>query len=149
MKGLVARQSVLIRATPERVWKALTDPTMIRQYLFGTEAISDWKTGSPIRYRGTYEGRSYEDKGVVVRAERGNVLETTYWSSMSGLPDVPGNYKVVRYELKPEKGGGTLLTVTQDNNLTEAERDHSEQNWKVVLGMLKGLLETGDAPGSG
>jgi len=141
MKGLVARQSVLIRATPERVWKALTDPTMIRQYLFGTEAISDWKIGSPIRYQGIYEGRSYEDKGVVIRSEPGVVLETTYWSSMSGLPDIPGNYKMVRYELKPEEGGPTLLTVTQDNNATEDERTHSEGNWKMVLEKLKDLLE--------
>ena len=141
MKGLVARQSVLIRAPPERVWKALTDPTMIRQYLFGTEAISDWKIGSPIRYQGIYEGRSYEDKGVVIRSEPGVVLETTYWSSMSGLPDVPGNYKMVRYELKQEEGGPTLLTVTQDNNATEDERAHSEGNWKMVLEKLKDLLE--------
>jgi len=52
MIGLIARQSVFIKAPPERVWRALTDPEMIRQYLFGTDAESDWKVGSPIRYRG-------------------------------------------------------------------------------------------------
>jgi len=140
MTGLVARQSVFIRATPGQVWKALTDPDLIRQYLFGTEAISDWNTGSPIRYRGTYEGKSYEDKGQVIRSEPGKVLETTYWSSMSGLADRPENYKVVTYDLIPEKDG-TLVTVTQDNNLTEEERVHSEGNWKLVLEGIKKLLE--------
>ncbi|HMA06052.1 MAG TPA: SRPBCC family protein [Methanomicrobiales archaeon] len=148
MKGLVARQSVSIRAPPAEVWKALTDPDLIRQYLFGTEATSDWKAGSQIRYRGTWEGKAYEDKGVVLRAEPGKMLETTYWSSMSGLPDIPGNYRLVRYELTPEKGGGTLLTVTQDNNPTEEGRAHAEGNWKVVLEGLKRLLETGRSPGS-
>ena len=78
MKGIIARQSIVILAPPARVWKALTDPDLIRQYLFGTEAISDWKAGSPIRYRGVWEGKSYEDKGVVLRAEPGKMLETTY-----------------------------------------------------------------------
>jgi uncharacterized protein YndB with AHSA1/START domain len=140
MTGLVARQSVFIRAHPGIVWKALTDPELIRQYLFGTEATSDWRVDSPIRYRGVWEGRSYEDKGVVLRAEPGKLLETSYWSSMSGLPDVPKNYKKVRYELTPEKGG-TRLPLTQDNNATEDEREHSEGNWKMVLEGLKKVVE--------
>ena len=68
MTGLVARQSVFIAAFPGRVWKALTDPESIRQYLFGTDAESDWKAGSPVMYRGVYQGRSYEDKGTVLRS---------------------------------------------------------------------------------
>jgi uncharacterized protein YndB with AHSA1/START domain len=140
MKGLVARQSIVIQAPPARVWKALTDPALIKEYLFGTKVSSDWKAGSQIRYRGVWEGKSYEDKGIVLKAEPRKVLESTYWSSMSGLPDVPENYKVVRYELTPEQGG-TRLTVTQDNNATEAERDHSERNWKMVLEGLKELVE--------
>ena len=60
---------------------------------------------------------------------------------MSGLPDIPGNYKLVRYELTPEKGGGTLLTVTQDNNTTEEEKAHAEGNWRMVLAKLRALLE--------
>ena len=140
MRGLVARRSVFIRAHPGIVWKALTDPDMIRQYLFGTEASSDWRVDSPIRYRGVWEGKPYEDKGVVLRSEPGKLLETTYWSSMSGLPDLPGNYKKVTYRLRPEKGG-TLLMVTQDNNADREEMDHSEKNWKMVLEGLKQVVE--------
>jgi len=140
MKGLVARQSIFIRAHPGIVWKALTDPELIRQYLFGTEAISDWRVDSPIRYRGVWQGKTYEAKGMVLRAVPGKLLESTYWSSMSGLPDRPENYKKVRYELTPEKGG-TRLTLTQDNNATEEERMHSEGNWKIVLEGLKKVVE--------
>ena len=121
MKGIVARQSIVIQAPPVRVWKALTDPDMIREYLFGTQVSSDWKAGSPIRYRGMWEGRTYEDKGTVIQAVPERLLDTTFWSSLSGVPDTPENYKRVIYQLEPE-AGGTRLTVTQDNNATEEER---------------------------
>lgn len=115
MKGIVARQSIVIHAPPERVWKALTDPDMIKEYLFGTQVSSDWKVGGPIRYRGVWEGRTYEDKGMVIRVVPGRLLETTFWSSLSGVADTPENYKQVTYELTPEPGR-TRLTVIQDNN---------------------------------
>lgn len=140
MTGIVARQSVAVRAPPERVWRALTDPDMIKEYLFGTQVSTDWKVGSPIRYRGVWEGRTYEDKGMVLRVVPGRLLEITFWSSLSGVSDTPENYKQVTYELTPVSGG-TRLTVIQDNNTTEEERNHSEQNWGLVLAGLKKLLE--------
>ena len=140
MKGLVARESIVIHAPPRQVWKALTDPDMIQVYLFGTQVSTDWKAGSPIRYRGVWEGRAYEDKGTVLQVVPERLLDTTFWSSLSGVADTPENYKQVTYELTPEPEG-TRLTVIQDKNATEEERKHSEQNWKMVLGKLKDLLE--------
>ena len=139
-KGFIAKASVVINTSASKVWKALTDPEMIKQYLFGTEAISDWKVGSSIIYRGVWEGKAYEDKGTVIRVEQNKLLESTYWSSMSGLADKPENYKKVTYELAAD-GDGTKLTITQDNNATEEEKNHSEKNWEMVLGSLKKLLE--------
>jgi hypothetical protein len=37
--------------------------------------------------------------------------------------------------------GGTRLSLTQDNNATQEEAEHSEQNWKIVLEGIKKLLE--------
>lgn len=139
-KGLIAQADVVIKASPTRVWEALTKPELIKQYLFGTEAISDWQVGSPITYKGVWQGKTYEDKGRVLRAEPGKLLVSTYWSSMSGLSDAPEHYNTVTYELAPAEGG-TKLTVTQDNNPTEESRRHSEKNWVLVLQGLKQLLE--------
>jgi len=72
--------------------------------------------------------------------EVGKLLVSTYWSSLSGLPDVPANYKTVRYELNTE-GNRTGLTITQDNNESQEEASHSEQNWMMVLDGMKKLLE--------
>lgn len=133
--------SATINAPPETVWVALTDPEMIKRYFFGSEVETDWEVGSPIIFRGEWEGETYEDKGEITRFEPERVLEYTHWSPLSGKPDVPENYHTVTWELTG-LDDGTKMTLTQDNNDTEEARDHSEENWKLVLSNLKELLES-------
>ena len=139
-ESYTANATTTIDAPLVKVWEALTNPEVIRLYLFGTEVTTDWQVGSPITYRGVWEGKDYEDKGEVLQVEPEKLLVSTFWSSLSGLPDVPENYKTVRYELAPE-GNGTRLTVAQGNNISQEEADHSEQNWKTVLEGIKKVLE--------
>jgi len=139
-KIFIARQSVYINVPVQKVWDALINPAMIKKYLFGTDVHTDWKIGSPIIYSGVWEGKTYEDKGTILDVIPEKLLRTTYWSSMSGKADLPINYNTVTYELKAENDG-TKFTVTQDNNATEEAKNHSEQNWKMVLSSLKELLE--------
>ena len=136
----IAKASVSIKASPAKVWDALTNPSLIKQYLFGTECKSEWKVGSSITYTGTWEGKRYEDKGTILELVPNKVLRSTYWSSFSGKPDVPENYNVVAYELS-QKGSETVLTVTQDNNPSRESSEHSTENWKKVLATMKDLLE--------
>jgi uncharacterized protein YndB with AHSA1/START domain len=124
-----------------KVWDALTKPDLIKQYLFGTDVTTDWQVGSPITYKGIWEGKPYEDKGKILQIEEGKLLVSTFWSALAGKPDVPENYQTIRYELSAN-GDGTILTLTQDNNASQEEANHSAENWKMVLDGLKKLLET-------
>lgn len=90
---------------------------------------TDWKVGSPIIY-----------KGEILKIEPEKMLMSTHWSPLSGVPDTPENYHAVTYTLA-ERGESTEVTITQDNNSTEEEKEHSEQNWKTVLVNMKKLLE--------
>ena len=137
---LTARQEISINAPAEKVWDALTNPEMVKKYLFGTEVNTDWKVGSPITYKGVWKGKEYEDKGKVIKNEHGRLLETTYYSPLQGKEDKPENYANVKYELFPEKDM-TKLQVTQDNNETEEAKKRSEENWGMVLNGMKELLE--------
>jgi uncharacterized protein YndB with AHSA1/START domain len=139
-KTFTAKAAITIDATPSKVWEALTKPNLIKQYMFGTEVTTDWQVGSPITYKGTWEGKAYEDKGKVLQIEPGKLLVSTFWSSLVGLPDIPENYKTVCYELSAE-GNGTRLTIIQDNNVSQEEANHSAQNWNMVLEGIKKLLE--------
>jgi len=136
----IAKATTTINAPASKVWDALTKPDQIKQYMFGTQVTTDWKVGSPIIYKGEWKGKAYEDKGKVLEIEPRKRLVSTFWSSLAGLPDTPENYKTVRYELASE-GERTKLTVTQDNNASQAEAQEAEQNWKMVLDGIKKLLE--------
>jgi|SRR5687767_9276683 len=139
--NLIAKASTNISAPASRVWDALTNPDIIKQYFFGTQAISDWKEGSSLEFKGEWDGKKYVDKGVILKSEPEKLFQYTYLSSFSNLPDLPENYANITYELL-EEDGETTLTVKQENVANEEVRKHSEQNWENVLKALKDLLET-------
>jgi uncharacterized protein YndB with AHSA1/START domain len=134
-------KTIEINAAPDKVWKALTNPELIKQYLFGTEASSDWKPGSSLVFHGQWQGKIYEDKGKIIAAEPNRLLHHTYWSSMGGLEDKPENYVNVKYKLDSQNGH-TKLTLTQDGVKTEASKKHLEENWEKVIEGLKHVAET-------
>lgn len=138
--SLTAKQTIKINATPSKVWDALTNPSLIKQYLFGTETVSDWKKGSRITYKGVWQGKEYVDGGTILEIIPNKIFKSTYWSSMSGTEDKPENYATVTYELA-EEGNSTILTITQDNIKTKESKEHSEGNWGMVLKTMKDLLE--------
>jgi len=138
---LVARSSITINAPLERVWNALVTPAAIKQYMFGTDVASDWKEGSPIVWKGEWEGRRYEDKGIIRQFKPQRMLQYTHFSPLSGLPDKPENYHTVTIELSAA-GNRTSVSLAQDNNATEEARQHSAKNWERMLAGLKKLLES-------
>jgi uncharacterized protein YndB with AHSA1/START domain len=139
-RGLVVNLSITVNAPVAKVWAALISPNMIKKYLFGTDVVSDWKQGSPIVFRGEWQGKTYEDKGVILRLEPERLIQYSHWSNLSGLPDTPENYHVITFELAGE-GSGTRLSLSQDNNPDEESREHSRKNWAMVLATFKRLLE--------
>ena len=139
-QGLIASVSTTITAASADVWQALVTPAAIKEYMFGTTVTSDWVVGSPISWKGEWQGRAYEDKGVILEVVPERVLEYSHFSPLAGVPDVPENYHVVTVELSPD-GGQTRVALSQDNNPTEQAREHAEKNWSVMLAGLKAFLE--------
>ena len=129
-----------IAASKAVVWNALIDPELIKKYMFGTDAVSDWKVGSAITFSGVWEGKAYVDKGTILQIEKEKILKYNYWSSFSGTEDLPANYANIIYSLT-EKEGQTIFTIFQDGIKTKEARDHSEQNWKMIINTIKELLE--------
>jgi uncharacterized protein YndB with AHSA1/START domain len=140
MTDITTRQSITIAAPIQRVWEALTTHDQIKRWFFGVDTKTDWGKGSPIVHRGEYQGRAYEDRGTIEEIQPPRLLVHTHWSPVSGLPDAPENYECITWELA-ESEGGTELSISESNLATEDARATSEQNWRMVLGNLKKLLE--------
>ncbi len=140
MSHHVAVAVIEIDASPEEVWKSLIDPAAVREYMFGSEVVTDWSVGSPILFRGLWEGKPFEDKGSIVEIDQPALLRYTHYSPLSGAPDVPENYHTLTYALEsvPE---GTRVTLTQDNNETEAAAEHSAGMWRQLLETLREIVE--------
>lgn len=141
MNKLSVKCSIEINAPAAKIWQAFTDPELIKEYLFGTEAISDWQQGSSIIYRGEWKGKAYEDKGTIVEIVSEKLLHTTYLSGMSGKEDKPENYNNVIYQIKPE-ASHNIVSITQDNIENEEGVKHMKDNWDMVLQSMKKLLES-------
>jgi uncharacterized protein YndB with AHSA1/START domain len=142
MAKLNSKTSITVNAPAQKVWKALTDPAIVKQYFFGTDQKSDWKEGSDIIWSGEWEGKTYEDHGKILDITPGKYVKYSYWSSMGGTEDKPENYQNVSYDLT-EKNGVTTLEIGQENIKDEAAKEHSEQNWHHIFGKMKEMVEGG------
>ncbi len=134
------KTAIEIKAPASKVWEALTEPAIVKQYFFGTDLTSDWEQGSPITWEGEWEGNAYKDTGTILEIEPGTRVKYNYWSSMAGTENVPENYVDITYELV-EAGGSTTLFITQEKIKTEEAKQHSEQNWQWVFGKMKEMIE--------
>lgn len=133
--------SVIINAPIEKVWDALTKPELVKQYFFGTNLVTTWEVGTPILFKGEWEGKSYEDKGTVLEFSPLNTLSYNYFSPLRGTEDTPENYQILRYTLE-KKPDGIEVSIIQTEVESQEKADHSANNWKMVLEGLKKLLES-------
>ena len=136
----VAKAETPIYVSADKVCMALTEPDLIKRYMFGTTVTSDWKEGSRITWEGEWQGKHYRDKGKILELIPYRRLQYSHFSPLSGSDDVPENYHIVTIDLT-RKDDHTVVSLKQDNNHTEEARQHSEKNWKMMLGSLKKLLE--------
>jgi uncharacterized protein YndB with AHSA1/START domain len=147
-QSLIVRSSITIQAPAARVWDALINPEQTKKYMFGCAALSDWTVGSPLIWKGNFNGvELIAVKGTVTAIRHGQFLAYTTIDPNSSLTDVPENYVTVTYTLT-EKEGATLLEVTQGDFATVANGDqrykdtyNNGEGWNPILVEIKKLAE--------
>jgi uncharacterized protein YndB with AHSA1/START domain len=142
---------IYIRTTPERLWDAITNPTMRSQYTFGVEVHSDWKAGS--RYEGMAGSRTSSPGMPILEGENLAVdpprrLVQSFRALWSDDVKKEGTSRVT-WEIEQIEDS-CRLTVTHDQ-LRERANPELYGGWPMILSGLKTLLETGQTlttPGS-
>jgi len=142
---------IYIKTTPERLWRAITDPDLRAKYTFGVGVYSDWTPGSSYTSRTTEATVApgmpiAEGENVEVVPQRR--LVQTFRALWGDEVKAEGTSRVT-WEIEPV-GDSCRLTVTHDR-LREGANDELFGGWPMVLSGLKTLLETGElltTPGS-
>ncbi|HLZ86717.1 MAG TPA: SRPBCC domain-containing protein [Puia sp.] len=145
---LIVKSEITINAPATSVWDALTRPEWTKQYMFGCEAQSDWKPGSPLLWRGNFNGVDMVAvKGQIVSIDPvQSLVYTVIDPNNPAIPDIPENYLTVTCQLT-EEGGRTFLTVTQGDYSKVAEGETRYQHtvdgggWDPILVQIRDLLE--------
>lgn len=140
MERYVVRKEVEIRASPDEVWDALTNPEKTKEYFFHCAVESDWRVGSRIRFSGKiFLVKKIEMSGEILQVEPRRILKYT----LGNDSDNDGSFSTVTDELEYAHGV-TTLRISDDVGEGEGAKERYEKSikgWDKVLAGLKELLE--------
>jgi uncharacterized protein YndB with AHSA1/START domain len=138
---------IYIKTTPERLWEAITEPELRRQYTFGVGVESDWSPGSG--YQAIHPGAGLVIcEGENLEVDPPRRLVQSFNALWSEEVKSEGTSRVT-WEIEPV-GDSCRLTVTHDQ-MRETTNAEIYGGWPQILSGLKTLLETGESlttPGS-
>ena len=142
--GKISRSSVIIKTIKSKVWKAITDPDLVKQWQYGSQLFTDWKVGSDIVFRTEWEGQIFEQHGKILEIQENEYVIYDLFAPRPGLEDKPENYFIMKYILKA-RGNETELEIIQDDNRNIEGQDDSTQETEEaensVLNELKKVAE--------
>ena len=145
-RGTMTVFETYIKATPERLWDAITDPELRAKYSFGVKTDSDWTNGSS--YKSSVPGVVDIAEGENVEVDPPRRLVQSFRALWSDEVKGAGTSRVT-WEIEPV-GSSCRLRVIHDQ-LADGGNSELYGGWPMILSGLKTLLETGellDTPGS-
>ena len=143
VNDVIITRSVLLNATPERVWEALTHPGMTRQYYYNCEVSCDWRAGSRLRWRGNYQGRDIDAEGEVLEVIPGRLIKYTGFDRLTeGDISRQGDVHIT-HEILPQGTKTKLLTTLEHFEGDETRAELAAQQWDFeIMPRLQTLVET-------
>ena len=130
-----------IAATPDKVWRALTDPDQTEKYWFGFRVNANGKTGA--RFIARSPGGEDFDKGVILESDPPRRLSCTWRPQHDN--DRHERPSRVTFDLTPVKNQVRLTVVHDDFDEGSKAFESISTGWPAVLSSLKSFLETGRA----
>ncbi|WP_300603604.1 SRPBCC family protein [Niabella sp.] len=139
---------ITIDAPPQKVWDALTLPELVKQWQYGSELKTDWKTGSSIRFTSKWQDQVFEQWGTVLDVQPYQQIIYNLFAPRPDLEDRPEHYFIMRY-LLTEKDGGTELEIQQLDDRPGARQEPPQGAENPILQTLKKVAELNETdPGT-
>jgi uncharacterized protein YndB with AHSA1/START domain len=132
-----------IASTPERVWAALTDGKLSREYWGGRQVESDWKPGSPVRFR-KLSGEHDMVRATVAEAAPPDRLIMLWTYELTPGAEMPPPQRLT-YTIEAAAPENAKLTVLHEGVEGNPIDDALRNGWPAILSSLKSYLETGTA----
>src|SRR5687768_12974375 len=143
INDVIITRSVLLNATPERVWEALTHPGMTRQYYYNCEVACDWRAGSTLRWKGKYQGRDIDAEGEVLEVIPGRMNKYTGFDRLTEGDISRQGDVYVTHEIVPQGSKTKLLTTLEHFEGDETRAELAAQQWDFdIMPRLQTLVET-------
>ena len=139
MDGTNHEAEVVVQATPEQVWDALTNPEKTRHYYYGTDILSDWRPGS----RWTSEsGDELYLEGELIEVDPPRRVVQTFHVAIEepAASDAPSR---VTWEVTPVDATTTRVRMIHEG-MGEATRAYVEGGWEQILSGLKRVVESAE-----
>jgi uncharacterized protein YndB with AHSA1/START domain len=131
---------VFIKATPEQIWEAITKPEFTEKYFYGARITA---TRDGIKSLGPNDEMWGDERVAEFDPPRRLVHG---WRSLYDPEMAEEEPSRVTWEIDPQEGGFSKLTVTHDRleGAPKTAESVSGAGWMMVLSGLKTLLETGE-----
>lgn len=132
-----------IKTDPDTIWKMLTEPELMKQWMgepeMKLEINTTWKINSPISIKG-FHHINFENMGIVLKYEENSFLSYSHLDSVSRLDNKPENYSIIEFNLIPDQTQ-TILKIKLDNFPTETIFKHLQFYWKNTIYLIKKMAE--------
>ena len=136
-----SEQGIEINSSKEKLWAVLTESEFTKQYMFNCAVESNWEIGSPITWKGNYQGYDAFQKGEILAIKPLELIKYSTFDPNFGLEDISKNYIHVSY-LISENGDSIQLTIANETFDGNDERmGHIKQGWEMVLPKIKEVAE--------
>jgi uncharacterized protein YndB with AHSA1/START domain/DNA-binding transcriptional ArsR family regulator len=133
--------AIQIKASPDRVWQAITDGDETVRYYYGTRVISDWTVGAQLRYDRA-DGTLMAD-GIILEVEPPRRLVMSFHPRWAPEIEADGPVRMT-WQVEPAGDGGSKLTVTSVLKTGSKSAESFAAGIVFIVSGLKTLVETGE-----
>ena len=134
------RSTIAIHAPAARVWDALVSPAKVKRWQYGSDLVTSWEPGTPIRFSTPWGESTFEQWGTVLEVTPNKALKYSLFAPRPGLEDRPENYFVMMYLLE-DHGDRTTLSIVQEDPRPQGQADDVDDGGNAILEGLKALVE--------